>query len=65
MISYFREGKRCASGKVLLKTQVLNLNHRNLHKNQLEISKADMAAAAPSFNVTEEDEDDDIELGIM
>ena len=44
---------------------MLNLNHRNLHKNQLEISKADMAAAAPSFNVIEEDEDDDIELGIM
>ena len=65
MISYFREGKRYASGKVLLKTQVLNLNHRNLHKNQLEISKVDVAAAAPSFNVIEEDEDDDIELGIM
>ena len=44
---------------------MLNLNHRNLHKSQLEISKADMAAAAPSFNVIEEDEDDDIELGIM
>ena len=25
----------------------------------------DMAAAAPSFNVVEEDEDDDIELDIM
>ena len=32
---------------------------------EFEISEEDMAAAALSFNVTEEDQDDDIELHIM
>ena len=44
---------------------MLNLNDKNLHKNPFEISEEDMAAAAHSFNVIEEDEDDDIELDIM
>ena len=44
---------------------MLNLNDNNLHENPLEISVEDMVAAAPSFNVIEEDEDDDIELEIM
>ena len=44
---------------------MLNLNDKNLHKNPFEISEEDMAAAAPSFNVIEEDEHDDIELDIM
>ena len=64
LISCFKEGKKCAAGKALLKTQMLNLNDKNLHKNSFEISEEDMAAAAPSFNVIEEDEDDDIELAI-
>ena len=33
-------------------------------ENPFKISEKHMAAAAPSFNVIEEDEDDDIELGI-
>ena len=36
------------------------------YRNPFEISEEDMtAAAAPSFNVIEEDKDDDIELDIM
>ena len=57
--------KKCAAGKTLLKTQVLNLNDENLHKNPFQISEENMAADTPSFNVIEEDEDDDIELDIM
>ena len=64
MISCFKEGKKCAAGKALLKTQMLNLNYKNLHENPFEISE-DVAAAEPSFNVIEEDEDDDIKLDIM
>ena len=44
---------------------MLNLNDKNLHENPFEISGENMAGAAPFFNVTEEDEDDDIELDIM
>ena len=44
---------------------MLNLNEKNLHENTFEISEKDMAAAAPSFNVTEQDEGDDIELDIV
>ena len=44
---------------------MLNLNDNNLRENPFEISEEDMAAAAPSFNVMEEDEDDDIELHIL
>ena len=65
LISCFKEGKICAVGKALLKTQMLNLNDKNLHEISFEIQEEDMAAAAPSFNVTEEDEDDDIKLNIM
>ena len=65
LISCFKEGKKCAAGKALLKTQMLNLNDKNLHENLYEISEENMAAAAPSFNVIEEDEDDGIELDIM
>ena len=61
LISCFKEGKKCAAGKALLKTQMLNLNDKNLHENPFVISEEDIAAAAP-FNVIEEDEDDDIEL---
>ena len=44
---------------------MLNLNDEKLHKNSFEISEEDMAAGAPSFNGTEKDEDDDIELDNM
>ena len=43
---------------------MLNLNEKNLHENTFEISEKDMAADAPSFNVIEQDEGDDIELDI-
>ena len=43
---------------------MLNLNYKNLHENPFKISE-DVAAAEPSFNVIEEDEDDDIKLDIM
>ena len=43
---------------------MLNLNYKNLHENPFEISE-DVAAAEASFNVIEEDEDDDIKLDIM
>ena len=44
---------------------MLNLNDKNLHENPFGIWEEDMTAAAPSFNVIEEDEDHDIELEIM
>ena len=44
---------------------MLNLNDKNLLENLFEISEEDMTAAAPSFNVIEEDEDVGIELNIM
>ena len=65
MILCFKNGKKCAARKALLKTEMLNLNDKNLHDNSFEILEEDIAAAAPSFNVTEEDEDDDIELDII
>ena len=65
LISCFKEGKKCAAEKALLKTQMLNLNYKNLHENPFKISEEDMAIAAPFFNVIEEDQDDDIELDIM
>ena len=67
LISCFKEGKKCAEGRALLQTQMLNLNDGNLHENPIEISGEDMAAAAPSFNIIEEDDDDDgyIDLEII
>ena len=59
LISCFKEGKKCAEGRALSQTQMLNLNDGNLHKNQFEISGEDMAAAALTFNIIEEDDDDD------
>ena len=43
------------------------LNDGNLHENPFQIPGEDMAAAAPSFNIIEEDDDDDgyIELEII
>ena len=58
-ISCFEEGKKCAKGRALLQTKMLNLNDGNLHENPFEISGEDMAAAAPSFNIIEEDDDGD------
>ena len=65
MISCFKEGKKCAAGKALLKTQMLNLNDKNRHENPFEISEEDMTTAASALNVIEENEDDDIELDIV
>ena len=47
LISRFKECKKCAAGKALLKTQMLNLNDKNLHENLFEISEEDMTATAP------------------
>ena len=44
---------------------MLNINDKNLHENLFEILKKDMAAAVPSFNVTEQHQDEDIKLDIM
>ena len=41
------------------------LNDKNQHKNPFEMLEEEMAAATPSLNVIEEDEDDGIELDIM
>ena len=49
LISCLKEGKKCAKGRALLQTQMLNLNDGNLQENPFEISGEDMAAAAPSF----------------
>ena len=50
---------------VLLVLQMLNINDKNLHENPFKVLEEDMATAARSFNVIEEDEDDDIELDIL
>ena len=42
LISCFEKGKRCRAGKALLKTQMLNLNDKNLHENTFKISEEDM-----------------------
>ena len=42
-----------------------NVNDNNLYENPFAILEEDMAAAALSFNVIKEDEDDDIEVDIM
>ena len=39
LISCFKEGEKCAAGKDLLKTQMSNLNDKNLHENSFEISE--------------------------
>ena len=44
---------------------MLNLNDKYLHKNPFKMLKEEMAAAVPSLNVIEEDEDDGIKLDIM
>ena len=41
---------------------MLNLNDKSIHENLFEISGKDMAAAAPSSNVIQENENNDIEL---
>ena len=43
---------------------MLHLNDKNLHENPFKILEEDMVAAAPSFNIIEEDEGHDIELDI-
>ena len=67
LISCFKEGKKCAEGRALLQRQMLNVNDGNLHENPFERSGEDMAAAAPSFNIIEEADDDDdyIDLEII
>ena len=65
LISCFKENKKCAEGRALLQTQMLNLNDGNLHENPFEISGEDMAAAAPSFNIIEEDDDDDDYIDLL
>ena len=59
LILCFEEGKKCAEGRALLQTQMLNLNDGNLHENPFEISSEDMTADARSFNIIEENDDDD------
>ena len=41
-----------------------HVNHKDLHENPFKILEEDMVAAAPSFNIIEEDEDHNIELDI-
>ena len=64
LISCFKEGNKCAEGRALLQTQMLNLNDGILHESPFEILGEDMAIAAPSFNIKEEDDDDDDYIGL-
>ena len=65
LISCFKEGKKCAKGRPLLKTQMLNPNDGILHINQFELLEEGVTAAAPSFNLTEEeDKDPDADIDI-
>ena len=63
LISCFREGKKCAGGRALLQAQMENLNDGSLHENPFDIVDEDVIAAAPAFNVIEEDDvDDDLDI---
>ena len=63
LISCFKEGKKCAGGRALLQAQMENLNDGSLHENPFDIVDKDVIAAAPSFNVIEEDDaDDDLDV---
>ena len=63
LISCFREGKNCAGGRALLQAQMENLNDGSLHENPFDIVDEDVIAAAPAFNVIEEDDaDDDLDI---
>ena len=63
LISCFKEGKKCAGGRALLQAQMENLNDGSLHENPFDIVDEDVIAAAPAFNVMEEDDvDDDLDI---
>ena len=63
LISCFREGKKCSGGRALLQAQMENLNDGSLHENPFDIVDEDVIAAAPAFNVIEEDDvDDDLDI---
>ena len=63
LILYFKEGKKCAGGRALLQAQMENLNDRSLHENPFDIVDEDVIAAAPAFNIIEEDDvDDDLDI---
>ena len=63
LISCFKEGKKCAGGRALLQAQMENLNDGSLHENPFDIVDEDVIAAAPAFNVIEEDDvDDDLDI---
>ena len=63
LISCFKEGKKCAGGRALFQAQMENLNDGSLHKNPFDIVDEDVIAAAPAFNVIEEnDVDDDLDI---
>ena len=59
LISCFKEGKKCAGGRALLQAQMENLSDGSLHENPFDIVDEDVIAAAPAFNVIEEDDVDD------
>ena len=63
LISCFKEGKKCAGGRAFLQAQMENLNDGSLHENPFDIVDEDVIAAAPAFNVIEEDDvDDDLDI---
>ena len=59
LISCFKEGKKCAGGRALLEAQMENLNDGSLHENPFDLVDKDVIAAAPAFNIIEEDDVDD------
>ena len=62
-ISCFKEGKKCAGGRALHQAQMENSNDGSLHENPFDIVDGDVIAAAPTFNVIEEDDvDDDLDI---
>ena len=63
LISCFKKGKKCEGGRALLQAQMENLNDGSLHENPFDIVNEDVIAAAPAFNVIEEDDvDDDLDI---
>ena len=62
LILCFKEGKKCKGGRALLQAQMENLNDGSL-QNTFDIVDEDLIAAAPAFNIIEEDDaDDDIDI---
>ena len=61
LISCFKEGKKCESGKVLLENQ-LKIFDNILQSNPFIISDQNIIEAAPICNIIDENDNDEIDI---